>query len=268
MTNNLTTDITRTELSPFGLLVQGPADGADLREIPPTVLENWTVEAKVLVLRGFPLLSKDELIEYGHRWGEILTWDFGEVLDLVIHEDPNNYLFTRGDVPFHWDGAFAKATPRFFLFQCVSAPKAGGGGETVFSDTTEVIRRADERTRQRWDSVEMTYHTEQLQHYGGNVTAPLTDTHPVTGKPIIRYAEPLPADRYLNPLSVEAGGVPEQEAPDFLTDLRDRLHADDVCYHHEWQDGDIVVVDNNALVHGRNAFRGNSSRHLQRMQII
>ena len=31
---------------------------------------------------------------------------------------------------------------------------------------------------------------------------------------------------------------------------------------------DIVVVDNSALVHGRNAFRGNSSRHLQRMQII
>jgi alpha-ketoglutarate-dependent taurine dioxygenase len=67
---------------------------------------------------------------------------------------------------------------------------------------------------------------------------------------------------------VEVNGVPAEEQEAFLTDLRDRLHADEVCYHHEWLDGDIVVVDNSALVHGRNPFRGNSSRHLQRMQII
>jgi alpha-ketoglutarate-dependent taurine dioxygenase len=54
----------------------------------------------------------------------------------------------------------------------------------------------------------------------------------------------------------------------FLADLTQRLHAADVCYHHEWRDGDIVVVDNYALVHGRNPFRGNSSRHLQRIQIL
>jgi L-tyrosine isonitrile desaturase/decarboxylase len=29
-----------------------------------------------------------------------------------------------------------------------------------------------------------------------------------------------------------------------------------------------VVVDNQALPHGRNAFRGSSSRHLQRIQIL
>lgn len=268
MTDNVLTNVTRTTLEPFGQVVTAPEGGADLRDIPPAMLETWTIKSKVLVLRGFPLLSKEELIEYGRGWGEILTWDFGEVLDLVIHEDPNNYLFTRGDVPFHWDGAFARATPRFFLFQCVRAPEAGGGGETVFSDTTEVVRRADAQTRQRWESLEVTYRTEQLQHYGGRTTAPLMATHPATGLPIIRYAEPLPAGQYLNPLSVELGGIPEEETPAFLADLRDRLHADDVCYHHEWQDGDIVVVDNNALVHGRNAFRGNSSRHLQRMQII
>lgn len=268
MTQNLMAAVTRTALDPFGLVVHAPVGGADLRDIPSGTLEDWTVEAKVLVLRGFPLLAKDELIEYGRQWGEILTWDFGEVLDLVIHEDPNNYLFTRGDVPFHWDGAFAKATPRFFLFQCVRAPAAGGGGETVFSDTTEVIRRADPETRRLWESVDVTYRTEQLQHYGGKTTAPLTATHQVTGEPIIRYAEPLPAGQYLNPLSVEVEGVAEQDTPAFLDDLRDRLHADDVCYHHAWRDGDIVVVDNSALVHGRNAFRGDSSRHLQRMQII
>jgi alpha-ketoglutarate-dependent taurine dioxygenase len=264
-----TANVIRTDLAPFGRVLEAPeGSGADLRDIGPDTLESWTIESKVLVLRGFPLLSTEDLITYARQWGEILTWDFGEVLDLVIHEDPNNYLFTRGDVPFHWDGAFARATPRFFLFQCVRAPQAGGGGETVFSDTTEVIRRADEATRARWASVKCSYRTDKVEHYGGSVTAPLLDVHPATGEQVIRYAEPLPPERYLNPLFVDVDGVPEEEAPAFLADLRDRLHDDDVCYHHEWRDGDIVVVDNYALVHGRNPFRGDSSRHLQRIQIL
>ena len=268
MTDTHTTlNVTRTPLRPFGEVVEAPA-GGDLRDIPAATLERWTIESKVLVLRGFPLLAKDDLVAYGESWGEILRWDFGAVLDLVIHEDANNYLFTRGDVPFHWDGAFAHATPRYFLFQCVSAPEGDGGGETVFSDTTEVLRRADASLREKWDTVDVTYRTEQLRHYGGEFTSPLTAKHPVTGEPVIRYAEPLSADRYLNPLEVAVGGVPAEEIPAFMADMSARLHADEVCYHHEWRDGEIVVVDNGALVHGRNAFRGNSSRHLQRLQII
>lgn len=269
MTDLHSNPITRTSLTPFGQLVQAPAGGAvGLRDVPLPTLEEWTIESKVLVLRGFPLLDKDDLTEWASGWGEPLRWDFGAVLDLVIHENPNNYLFTRGDVPFHWDGAFAAATPRFFVFQCVQAPTAGGGGETVFCDTTAVVNRADPATRARWESVEITYHTDKLQHYGGQVTAPLLTTHPTTGARVIHYAEPLPAERYLNPLSVTVSGIPQDEVDGFLTDLAVQLHDDDVCYHHEWVDGDIVVVDNYALVHGRNSFRGNSSRHLQRIQII
>jgi alpha-ketoglutarate-dependent taurine dioxygenase len=262
-----TANITETELAPFGRIVAAPA-GGDLREVSTATLERWTLESKVLVLRGFPLLSAQDLVAYASQWGDILTWDFGKVLDLVIHEDPSNYLFTRGDVPFHWDGAFAAHTPRFFLFQCVRAPQPGGGGETVFSDTTAVLNKLDAATRERWASVSCGYRTDKVEHYGGAVTAPLLATHPATGEPVIRYAEPLPPGQYLNPLFVEVSGIPQAEAPALLTDLSARLHADDVCYHHEWQDGDIVVVDNHALVHGRNPFRGNSSRHLQRIQII
>jgi alpha-ketoglutarate-dependent taurine dioxygenase len=257
-----------TDLAPFGRVVTATDGSADLRDVDVETFERLTIDAKVLVLRGFPLLSKQDFATYARRWGEILTWDFGEVLDLVIHEDPHNYLFARGDVPFHWDGAFAKATPRFFMFQCVQAPAVGNGGETVFSDTTEVIRRAPDATRALWDSVKIAYRTDKVEHYGGAVTAPLTAKHQATGEPILRYAEPLPPEQYLNPLWVEVEGVAEPDVEDFLTDLRDRLHADDVCYDHEWRDGDIVVVDNHALVHGRNPFRGNASRHLQRIQIL
>jgi alpha-ketoglutarate-dependent taurine dioxygenase len=260
--------LTHTALHPFGSVVRAPESGADLRKISPGTLRDWAVESKVLVLKGFPLLSAGELVAYCQEWGELLTWDFGAVLDLVIHDDPKNYLFSRGDVPFHWDGAFAASTPSFFLFQCLTAPAAGCGGETVFCDTTEVIRRAGPDLRKRWESVSITYRTDKIEHYGGQTEVPLLSVHPATGQPIIRYAEPLDPEHYLNPLFLTISGIPAQDAGTFMADLRERLHDPEVCYHHQWLDGDIVVVDNHALVHGRNSFRGDSSRHLQRIQVI
>jgi alpha-ketoglutarate-dependent taurine dioxygenase len=268
MTTSETVSVNCQQQYPFGLVVKAAGPSPALTDIDTSTLGRWALESKVVVLRGFPLLDKEDLVEYCRPWGEILTWGFGEVLDLVIHEDPKNYLFSRGDVPFHWDGAFAASTPRFFLFQCVRAPSAGSGGETVFCDTTEVIRQASEELRELWGRVEVTYRTDKVEHYGGQVTTPLMSTHPGTGDPILRYAEPLDPGRYLNPLFLTISGIPAQDADVFMTDLHERLHQPDVCYHHEWRDGDIVIVDNNALVHGRNPFRGNSSRHLQRIQII
>lgn len=257
-----------TAIEPFGRLVATDAPDADLRDIAPATLEQWTLESKVVVLRGFPLLSKEDLVAYTGQWGEILTWDFGAVLDLVIEEDPKNYLFSRTDVPFHWDGAFAKVAPRYFLFQCVQAPVAGGGGETVFSDSTEVIRRTDPELVAEWATTEVAYRTEKLGYYGGETVSPLLTKHSETGETIMRYGEPLDPERYLNPVWVSIRDRSEADAATFMADLRDKLHDPAVCYHHEWRDGDIVAVDNQALLHGRNAFRGNSSRHLQRIQVI
>lgn len=258
----------RTVQQPFGLVVEAPDGHADLRDLAPQTLADWTEEHHVLVLRGFTLLDKPDLIAYCEAWGEILMWDFGAVLDLVIQDDPQNYLFTRGEVPFHWDGAFARVDPRFFLFQCIQAPAEGGGGETVFSDTTRVVAEADPDTVRRWGSLSVAYRTEKLAHYGGEIIKPLLSTHPSTGATTIRYAEPLPADRFLNPLSVRVEGVAAEEQEQFVTELAELLHRDDHCYAHQWRTGDIVVADNHALVHGRNAFSGDASRVLQRIQVI
>lgn len=269
MTSSITEDLTtlpRTPLTPFGLLVEAN-DGMTLPDLPPAVLARWTEQARVLVLRGFPLLDKEDFVAYCHRWGELIKWDFGEVLDLLVHEKPQNYLFTRGDVPFHWDGVFAEHTPSYFLFQCLDA-SPGGGGETVFSDTTLAYRDAPPELRARWAGTSITYATDKLAHYGGQVTEPLVSVHPRSGMPTVRYAEPLDPESFLNPLFLQVNGIERNEVPAFLADLAERLHRPECCYAHAWLPGDIVIADNHALVHGRNAFVGEATRHLQRVQVI
>ncbi|WP_166459740.1 TauD/TfdA dioxygenase family protein [Amycolatopsis pithecellobii] len=253
-------------LRPFGRVVEAP-EGAHIEDVPVETLQRWTEESRVLVLRGFPFLEKEEFADYCRRWGPVLKWDAGEVIDLVVQEKPKNYVFAAGDVPFHWDGAFAEEDIRFFFFQCLDVTP-GVGGETVFSDTTAVYRDADDETRERWAQISMTYQTEKVVHYGGEVTERLVARHPGTGVPILRFAEPLSPEKYKNPVFATAHGIDGAEADEFAGTLAERLHRPEYCYHHDWRAGDLVIADNSALVHGRNAFTGPTKRHLQRVQVI
>jgi alpha-ketoglutarate-dependent taurine dioxygenase len=266
-----TMNLVHSPIDPFGMLVR-PAgdgtDGADVRSLPPEQLARWVDDARVLVLRGFAPLDRDEFVAFCRGWGEILTWDFGEVLDLVVHETPKNYLFTPGVVPYHWDGAFARAEPNYMIFQCVQAPEAGSGGQTVFCDTTKVCRRTDDARLEQWRRQPITYQTEKVEHYGGHVTQPLVSTHPKTGAARIRYAEPLAPEDYLNPLFIDVEGVDEEGQERLVDELREVLYAPEVCYPHEWHDGDIVVADNFAVLHGRRPFTHESPRHLRRVHVL
>ncbi|MGM1062183.1 TauD/TfdA family dioxygenase [Saccharothrix sp. Mg75] len=255
-----------TPLRPFGRIVQAPG-GARVADIPVETLATWTIESRVLVLRGFDLMAKQEFADYCRQWGEVLKWEPGEVVDLVVQEDPKNYLFASGDVPFHWDGAFVEADPRWFFFQCLDAAEEAGG-ETVFCDTTAVYRDAEAETREQWSRISVTYETEKLAHYGGQVTERLISQHPATGVPVLRFAEPLDPAVYKNPVHVTVDGVEQGQVDTFLRSMAERLHRREYCYDHPWQAGDILIADNFSLVHGRNAFTGPTTRHLQRVEVI
>ena len=257
-----------TALRPFGQLVTAAGKQMSLADVVIDTLLEAVSAAKVVVLRGYRLLDPAELEAYCRMAGEILQWNFGAVLDLDVRDDPQNYLFDAGDVPFHWDGAFADKVPRFFLFQCVQGSPAGAGGETVCCDTTAVYREAPEELRALWHRTTVSYRTDKLAHYGGLLTAPLLSSHPTTGETTIRYAEPLDPARYRNPLFLTLDGISPEEAVLVMDDLRTRLHDPRYCYSHSWQTGDIVLVENHALLHGRNGFTGSTERHLQRIPII
>ncbi|MFL6335322.1 MAG: TauD/TfdA family dioxygenase [Pyrinomonadaceae bacterium] len=252
-------------LEPFGIVVRAAREGADAGVIPARLLEEWVERGGLLVARGFAPLAGDALPEFGRRFGEVLGWDFGEVNDLRVQADAQNYLYTNHEVPFHWDGAFIGRVPRYIIFQCEAAPPEGAGGETLFCDTRRLLERATPEVREVWGRVTVTYTTEKVVHYGGTFTSPLLASHPISGEPVMRYAEPV---EDLNPVRSEVRGLPAGARAAFLLDMRRRLRDPAVCYAHRWRDGDILMADNQALLHGRRAFAESAPRHIRRVNVL
>lgn len=257
--------MTARPLTPFGVEITAAAPGSALGSVPVPELRAWVAEYRVAVLRGFAAPSDEEMLAFCRRLGEVLEWEFGSVNELEVRPDARNYLYTNREVPFHWDGAFAGRVPHTIFFHCRVAPPPGGGGETTFCDTVRLLERATPEQRRRWERVRVTYSTEKVVHYGGTFTADLVSRHPVSGEPVLRFAEPV---EDLNPVRLTVHGLAPEEQPEFLAEMHRLLNDPALCYAHEWRADDVAIADNHALLHGRRAFRASAPRHLRRVNVL
>jgi alpha-ketoglutarate-dependent taurine dioxygenase len=257
--------MTRQSLKPFGFEVIAEETDTPLEMLPTEHVLDWIGEFRLLVLRGYTPTNDDAMLSFCSQLGQILEWEFGAVNELKLRDDAKNYIFTPAAVPFHWDGAFVGKVPRFIFFHCREAPPPDAGGETLFCDTPRLLADVSPDQRVWWDGISITYTTEKVVHYGGSFTSPLVTRHPVTGEPIIRFAEPVDD---LNPVRLTIDGIPPDQHDSFLASMRQLLYDPRFCYSHSWRTGDVVIADNHALLHGRRAFRAAAPRHLRRVNIL
>jgi len=238
-------------------LVRQLPEGTRFADLDPDELRGQVFTHRVVVLRGLAAEGPVDWPASVRRLGPLQPWPFGAVHEIKVDPEAENYLYTTHEVPLHWDGAFKGEIPGILAFQCHRAPPQGAGGETVFVDTVALWNAADEATRERLRRGRYRYTTEKKAHYGGTFTSDVVGRHPITGETVLRYAEPVDD---LNPVAVEA-----------LTEvggLHELLHTPGARYQHAWRDGDVVLADNHALLHGRTAFVADAPRHLLRVNVL
>lgn len=252
--------------TPFQPYELNPVKTSRLTDIPLQELLNITLKTKMVLLRGFQQLDRDALLSWCRSQARLLSWDFGPVMEMKVDKNTKNYLFTEGDVPLHWDGAFYQE-PRFLFFHCIQAPEAGSGGETLFVNTEQVWRDASEKEQAKWRGHQLRFATEKLAHYGGHIVRDLVNRHPDSGQIMLRFAEPV-GENYLNPVTVTVLNQPALASARILAELSARMRQPAYCYQHQWQEGDYLIADNFSLLHGRHAFRKTTPRHLRRIQIL
>lgn len=249
----------------FGLLIEAQKHKSPVRRSSVTQLRSLLRRHRLLVLRGFGNGFDDTqaFVDYAQAWGDIMTWPFGAVLDVVPHEKPVDHIFDRSYVPLHWDGMYRDTIPELQLFYCVDAPEPEAGGHTIFVDTISLLHDAGGALRIAWEKASLICRVQKASHYGGEVCSPLVAPHPVTGEKTLRYNEPVDDPLFLNPHTVWVDQISEEHREQ----LHEMLLLPRYRYVHAWQPGDIVIADNFALLHGRDAVDKHSPRHLRRIHI-
>lgn len=243
----------------------------------------------VLLFRGFDL-EKDAFVSYT----ESLTPDFQDYSggayarekidgnDTVLSVTGHRQFFA---VPMHGEMFYTKYRPTVLWFYCVEPPVSGG--ETTVCDGIALYNRLSPRSRELFDNQPISY----IRHYqdGDWQKIYLTDSidevaavcdkrdtaftyHEEDGSISTRYTcsaitTPLYTDRpafvnnILPVLVQEANGNThslvrfadgERIPEDVVAEIREL--AEELTIGVEWQKGDLVMVDNSRLMHGRRAF--------------
>jgi alpha-ketoglutarate-dependent taurine dioxygenase len=260
-------------LAPFGVQLTAHRRSSVI-DLDVEWLHALLLRHKLVTLRGFDPLDQNYFLTAARRFGDLLEWEFGHVLELDSQGEQGEEGQPEGGcaAPLQWDRAFARPVPSLAFLQCLEAPEPGCGGETLFCDTNAVLAQVSSAELAAWRGAEIACRREMRTLRGGEKRRPLVDLHPVTGERILRFDEPMN-------LKLTDGDAAElwiyqnrqalsvAEAERFLAGIVPRLYQERVCYAHEWREGDFILADNHALLHGRRALKG-GRRRLQRVHII
>lgn len=220
-----------------------------------------------LAFKNHPVTT-DEVIAYLGRFGTLVQNDRrqGAVLKLDgSKKDAGEVLLGDGFMPLHRDGALMGTNVALVGIFCVYH-RGVTGGRTFVSDVENATKQVP---------------SEILE---------LVRTHGIEGRPVDTYYMKAP-DRwhwipgfsevegksYLNvgfpyrpgeqpSWLVRMPGVDDARFHEMFETMRAILMSETYCYYHEWDEGDLILLDNRKLLHGREAFRG--QRSLANIQVL
>ena len=259
-----------TKLKPFGVLIESTKTARNIVEIDTEFIRELFLEEHLVLIRGFQTFNnKDQFSDYCECFGEVSIWPFGKVLELIQQDEPQDHIFDNSYVPLHWDGMYRSQVPEYQVFHCVKAPLPDEGGATNFSNTLMVLENLPEELKQKWKRVTGIYR-RKMEFYNSKVVSPIVTKHPYRNYDVIRYNEAHDTckGKLINIPEIDFTGSENSDLLNFCGDLNRALYDSNSCYSHEWRDGDIVIADNFTLLHGREAFKSNSHRHIQRVQVL
>ncbi|RAH79126.1 Clavaminate synthase-like protein [Aspergillus japonicus CBS 114.51] len=273
-------------LYPCGLVirptVESDAPAPAIQSIPMRKVRQLSHHFSPVLCRGFARTEDEAVfIRSAETLGEVLPWTHGiikKVKDSKRADKLNNNVESSEAMPMHFDGMFKfehvtdpvtgaterrQAFPRYQFFTCqITSPN---DGFTLFASSRLLLRHlphpwtVDQLRTLTWGMDNDGFWDAQIHHL------PLLVTHPVTGRPCLRWHQPWDASQTKFSTCV----VTIENAADGgarLIPVIDRLLYDyRVCLRLAWEVGDVLVNDGTAMLHTRTAYQNNADRELWRI---
>jgi taurine dioxygenase len=241
-----------------GIDLAQPVDAATQEKLYDAVVENV-----VLVIRGQAHLSPAQLQAAAERFGELMEdqnrlylvdgFPLISVLD-NFHKDSKGQPAKVGkNATWHTDHTNQERPPKFTMLYAVAVPDKGGATSVCNSRAAyealpkelkqQITGMKTENTlisSARFHLANPDILKEQLESTRPPTVQPLVRTHPETGTKAVWFHKSK-TERVI--------GMTPEETQDFLQDLTDKITQPQFCYAHEYQKGDLLIIDDRASLH-------------------
>ena len=258
----------------IGAIVTGvdlaqPIDASTQKKLYDAVVENV-----VLVIRGQAHLTPAQLQAAGELFGELMEdqnrrylvdgFPLISVLDNRHKDSKGQPAKVSGNATWHTDHTNQELPPKFTMLYAVAVPDKGGAtsvcnSRAAYEALAEDVKRqiADMKTENTLISSARAKNANpdvlkaQLQSTKPPTMHPLVRTHPETGTKAVWFHKSK---------TERVTGMTPEETQDFLQDLTDMITQPQFCYAHEYQKGDLVIIDDRASLH-KAGFDFDQSQH-------
>ncbi|MBU6269254.1 MAG: TauD/TfdA family dioxygenase [Sphingomonadales bacterium] len=280
------------QLKPLTAAFVAEVTGIDLRQ-PLSAADKAAIIAAadhygVLVFPG-QHLSKEELVAFGHAFGEVDTslqkkllnhiqnrLGTDEVTDISNLDAEGNVagaehwqtITTVGNRFWHSDGSYKHTPIRYSILNAVTA--VSHGGATEYADLRAAYDALDAPTKALIaDKVGVfwSHNTrDQLKIRDSDAERaafpktrwPLVRTHPGSGRKVLWCDSKTCA--------IEGLTVPEGRA--LVHELIEHIGQRERVYSHHWRPGDLVLYDNRSTVHRGRRFDHAEPREMRRVETV
>jgi taurine dioxygenase len=266
----------------IGAIVTGvdlavPIDAATQKQLYDAVVENV-----VLVIRGQKHLTPAQLQAAGELFGELMEdqnrrylvdgFPLISVLDNRHKDSKGQPAKMAGNAAWHTDHTNQERPPKFTMLYAVAVPEKGGetsvcNSRAAYEALPEDLKRKIDGmkaentliSRVRFKNANPDIVKDQLESTKPPTIHPLVRTHPDTGTKAVWF--------HKSKTETVTGLTPE-ETQEFLQDLTDKITQPQFCYAHQYQPGDLLIIDDRASLHKAGfAADPNQHRRLYRMLV-
>ena len=189
-------------------------------------------------------------------FGYVRETNYGRLFDVVSVEEPHNLAFTAMALGNHTDNPYRDPVPQLQLLHCLEA--AGEGGESIVVDGFAAAERLRGEAPEAFDLLATTKVPFRYVEPGAvdlRHAAPLIELDVDGELRTIRYNS-----RSIGPIDLDPDALPAFYAAHRR--FGRLLHDPAMTVGFRLRPGDLFIVDNRRVLHGRRGF-GGGRRHLQ-----
>jgi taurine dioxygenase len=241
-----------------GIDLAKPIDAATQKKLYDAVIENV-----VLVIRGQAHLTSAQVQAAGELFGELMEdqnrrylvdgHPLISVLDNFQTDSKGNQAKVGKNATWHTDHTNQERPPKFTMLFAVAVPDKGGA--TSVCNTRAAYETLPEDVKQKITGMK-TENTlissarfkianpdilkDQLESKNPPMVQPLVRTHPETGAKAVWFHKSK-TERII--------GMTPEDTQEFLQELTDKVTQPQFCYAHQYQPGDLLILDDRQSLH-------------------